>query len=275
MSVPFKSSPVEFNQHLLFPTNIFDLLPKNHECFLYAELFQQLDTSSLESLYSVKGQNAYHPKLIVSILIFAYSQGVFSSRKIEKRCHEDLSFMFIAQMNCPNFRVLSDFRKDHGDFFQDCFKQTVKLALELKLASLGHISLDGSKFKANTSKYKAMSYGRLKEKEQVLCAEIAVLIEKANRCDQDEDKAYKDKTGYEIPEDLDFKQDRLAKIKAAKQAIEEREEQLNPGKAIDDKNKSALPIPRLASWAKRATSSTPTMPKLASMPTCKSLWLSI
>jgi transposase len=83
MSVPFKSSPVEFNQHLLFPTHIFDLLPKDHQCFLYAELFQH-DTSSLESLYSVKGQNAYHPKLIVAILIYAYSQGVFSSRKIEK-----------------------------------------------------------------------------------------------------------------------------------------------------------------------------------------------
>jgi transposase len=235
MSVPFKSSPVEFNQHLLFPTNIFDLLPKDHECFLYADLFQQIDTSSLESLYSVKGQNAYHPRLIVSILIYAYSQGVFSSRKIEKRCNEDLSFMFIAQMNCPNFRVLSDFRKDHGDFFQDCFKQTVKLAIELKLASLGHISLDGSKFKANTSKHKAMSYGRLQEKEQALSAEIADLIEKANRCDQDEDKTYRDKTGYEIPDDLKFKQDRLAKIKAAKKVLEQREEQLNPGKAIDAK----------------------------------------
>jgi transposase len=235
MSVPFKSSPVEFNQHLLFPTNIFDLLPKDHECFLYADLFQQIDTRSLESLYSVKGQNAYDPKLIVSILIYAYSQGVFSSRKIEKRCREDLSFMFIAQMNCPNFRVLSDFRKDHGDFFQDCFKQTVKLALALKLASLGHISLDGSKFKANTSKHKAMSYGRLKEKEQALSAEIDDLIEKANRCDQEEDKAYQEKTGYEIPEDLKFKQARLAKIKAAKQALEQREEQLNPGRDIDDK----------------------------------------
>ena len=138
MSVPFKSSPVEFNQHLLFPSSIFDLLPKDHDCFLYANLFQQIDTSRFESLYSVKGQHAYHPKLIVAILIFTYSQGDFSSRKIEKRCHEDLSFMFIAQMNCPNFRVLSDFRKDHGDFFQDCFKQTVKLALALKLASLGH-----------------------------------------------------------------------------------------------------------------------------------------
>jgi transposase len=236
MSVPFKSSPVGFNQHLLFPTNIFDLLPKDHQCFLYADLFQQIDTSSLESLYSVKGQNAYHPKLIVAILIYADSQGVFSSRKIEKRCHEDLSFMFIAQMNCPNFRVLSNFRKDHGDFFQDCFKQTLKLAMELKLASLGHISLDGSKpvlseaegFKANTSKHKAMSYGRLKEKEQVPSAEIDDLIAKAKRCDQEEDKTYQEKTGYEIPEDLDpsaslragFKQDRLAKIKAVLAPIE-------------------------------------------------------
>jgi len=117
---------------------------------LYAELFEQLDTSSVESLYSVKGQHAYHPKQIVSILIYAYSRGVFSARQIERRCREDLSFLFIAPMNSPNFRVLSDFRKNHGTFFQDCFKQTVKLAMALKLASLGHISLDGSKFKAST-----------------------------------------------------------------------------------------------------------------------------
>jgi transposase len=100
--------------------------------------------------------------------------------------------------------------------------------MELKLASLGHISLDGSKFKA-------MSYGCLKEKEQVLSAEIDDLIEKAKRYDQDENKTYKEKTGYEIPVDLKFKQDRLVKIKAAKQALEQREEQLNPGKSIDDK----------------------------------------
>jgi transposase len=234
MTIPFKSRPVEFHQHQLFPSHIFDLLPHDHECYLYAELLEQLDTSSVESLYSVKGQHAYHPRLIVSILIYAYSRGVFSSRQIERRCREDLSFMFVAQMNCPNFRVLSDFRKNHGVFFQDCFKQTVKLAMELKLASLGHISLDGSKFKADTSKHKAMSYGRLKEKEQALCAEIDALIEQANRCDSEEDQAYRDKTGYEIPEDLQFKQDRLAKIQAAKQALEAREARLNPGKAIED-----------------------------------------
>lgn len=235
MSISFKSSPIEFNQHLLFPSNIFDLLAEDHECYLYTDLFGQLDTSAVENLYKIRGQNAYHPKLIVSILIYAYSRGVFSSRQIERRCREDLSFMYIAQMNCPNFRVLSDFRKNHGDFFQDCFKQTVKLALALKLASLGHISLDGSKFKANSSKHKAMSYGRLKEKEQALSAEVDALIEQASRCDQEEDKAYKDRTGYEVPEDLKHKQDRLIRIKTAKQALEQREQQLNPDKAIADK----------------------------------------
>ncbi len=235
MRIPFKSSPVELDQHLLFPSNVFDLLPEDHECYLYKDLFEQLDTSALENQYSRNGQNAYHPKLIVSILIYAYSRGVFSSRQIERRCNEDLSFMFIAQMNCPNFRVLSDFRKHHPGFFQDCFKQSVKLAMELKLASLGHISLDGSKFKANSSKHKAMSYKRLKEKEQELTAEIDDLIEKANRCDEEEDQAYKDQTGYEIPEDLKHKKARLARIKDAKEALEEREQALNPDKEIEDK----------------------------------------
>ncbi len=235
MSIPFKSSPVEFNQCLLFPDNIFDLLADDHECYLYSDIFQQLDTSSIESTYKRLGQNAYHPKQIVSILIYSYSRGVFSSREIERRSNEDLAFMYIAQMNCPNFRVLSDFRKDNAEFFHDCFKQTVKLAMELKLASLGHISLDGSKFKANSSKHKAMSYKRLKEKERGLSEEIDALIKKASRCDQEEDQAYKDETGYEIPEDLKHKQARLEKIKEAKAALEEREETENPGKQIDDK----------------------------------------
>ena len=110
MTIPFKTSPVEYDQHLLFPSNVFDLLPEGHDCYVYSALFGHLNSSALESEYSRQGQNAYHPKLIVGILIYAYSRGVFSSRQIERRCNEDLSFMHIAQMNCPNFRVLSDFR---------------------------------------------------------------------------------------------------------------------------------------------------------------------
>lgn len=235
MSAPFKQSPIEFKQSLLFPANIFDLLADNHECYLYADLFEQLDTTRLEAQYSVIGQHAYHPKLIISILIYAYSRGVFSAREIQKRCNEDLSFMYIAQRNCPNFRVLNDFRKDNAEYFHACFKQTVQLAMQLKLASLGHISLDGSKFKANSSKHKAMSYQRLKETEATLSEEIDELVRLANQCDDDEDRRYKDKTGFEIPDDLRFREARLEKIRAAREAIEKREHAINPDKPIDGK----------------------------------------
>ena len=103
------------------------------------------------------------------------------------------------------------------------------------MASLGHVSLDGSKFKANTSKHKAMSYGRLKAKEKELTEEIEALIAKASKCDEEEDEEHKDKTGYEIPEELKIKEKRLTKIKEAKEALEKREQELNPGKEIEDK----------------------------------------
>jgi len=231
----FKTPPAEFNQHQLFATNVFDLLPVDHDCFVYEQIFKGIDTSSLESKYHHLGQHAYHPRLIVSILIYAYSHGVFSSREIERHCHQDLAFMYISQWNCPNFRVLGDFRKNNIQFFHDCFKQSVKMAIELKMASLGHISLDGSKFKANSSKHKAMSYGRLKTKENKLTKEIEELIRKANQCDTDEDDAYQEQNGYSIPEDIEFKQKQLEKVSAAKRALEKREEEENPGLAIDNK----------------------------------------
>lgn len=235
MPIPFKKDPMEFNQRALFASNVFDLLPEDHPCFVYEDIFQQLDTSSVEEQFSVRGQNAYHPRLITGILIYAYSQGVFSSREIEKKCHEDIGFMFISHCKCPNFRVLSDFRKDNYKFFKECFKQSVLLAMEAGMASLGHVSLDGSKFKANTSKHKAMSYGRLKAKEKELTEEIEDLIAKASKCDEEEDEEYQDKSGHEIPEELKIKENRLAKIKEAKEALEKREQELNPGKKIDDK----------------------------------------
>ena len=197
MLIPFKKDPPEYKQRSIFATNVFDLLPPDHPCFVYEDIFEQLDTSSIEWKYSVLGQNAYHPRLITGILIYAYSQGIFSSREIEKKCHEDLGFMYISHFNCPNFRVLSDFRKDNYEFFKDCFKQSVLLAMEAGMVSLGHISLDGSKFNANTSKHKAMSYGRLKAKEKELTEDIEALLAQAAKCDEKEDEEYKNKTGYD------------------------------------------------------------------------------
>ena len=235
MKIPFKSDKPEAHQHELFPSNLFNLLPEDHDCFLYKDLFTQLDTAALEAKYSRLGQHAYSPRQLLGILIYGYSHGVLSSRQLEKRCREDLGFMYIAGLNCPNFRVLSDFRKQHSEFFQAYFKQTVCLALELNLASLGHVSLDGSHFKANSSKHKAMSYQRLKAQEQALMVEVEQLIAQAARCDAEEDAAYRAQSGYELPEDLQFKQQRLKKIQAAKAALEARETHLNPGQAIEGK----------------------------------------
>ena len=106
--------------------------------------------------------------------------------------------------------------------------------MEAGMASLGHVSLDGSKFKADTSKHKAMSYGRLKAKEKELTEEIEKLTSEAERCDKEEDEEYQNKTGYEIPEELKIKEKRLAKIKEAKEALEKRERELNHGKKTED-----------------------------------------
>ena len=235
MSIPFKRDPEEYNQGMLFPGNVFDLLSKDHCCYVYEDIFQQIDTSSLMKNYSRKGQNAYNPRLIISILIYAYSQGVFSSRQINQKCKEDLGYMYISHLQCPDFRVLSDFRKDNYGFFKECFKQSVMLSIEAGLASLGHVSFDGSKFKANTSKHKAMSYKRLKEQEKQLTDEIEALVKQAEQCDSEEDQEYKNRTGYEIPEDFKYKEARLRKIAAAKEALEKREQELNPDKPIEDK----------------------------------------
>lgn len=235
IKIPFKNDSESAHQRELFPSNIFDLLPPEHDCFLFHDLFQQLDTRELEASYSHLGQHAWHPRTLIGILIYGYSHGVFSARQLEKRCREDLGFMYIAGRQCPNFRVLSDFRKNQGEFFQACFKQTVKLALELKLASLGHVSLDGSYFKANSSKHKAMSYRHLKEKEAALSEEVDALIAQAQRCDAEEDALHKDKTGYELPDTLAFKQQRLQTIRKAKAALEAREASLHPDQTIDDK----------------------------------------
>lgn len=233
--IPFKLAPAEYSQGTFFPSNLFDLLPEDHECFIYNDILQQIDVSTLHKNYSVLGQNAYNPKLLIAILIYAYSQGIFSSRQIAEKLKLDIGFMYIGQMQKPNFRVLSDFRKDNIEYFKECFRQSVQLAIAAGLVRLGHISLDGSKFKADTSKHKAMSYGRLKAKEKELAHEIEDLVQQAEKCDAEEDKKYREKTGYEIPEDLRFKKERLEKIRSAKEALEKRENELHPNKEIDDR----------------------------------------
>lgn len=130
MTIPFKNDPIRFNQRLMFPSGVFDLLPEDHECFVYDDIFRQIDISGIEEKYSYIGQRAYDPRLVAGILIYAYTHGVLSSRRIERKCRQDLGFMYISHLHCPNFRVLSDFRKDNAQFLKECFVRSVLLARE-------------------------------------------------------------------------------------------------------------------------------------------------
>ena len=169
-----------------------------------------------------RGQPPYDPRLMTKLLVYGYCTGVFSSRRIQKRLQEDIPFKVLAADNEPDFRTISDFRKIHIETLQNLFEQVLAMALECGAIQLGRVSLDGTKLKANASKHKAMSYSRMKEKQQQLKEEVKQLLEQAEAADQDEDRQYGGQRGDELPEELRRRETRLAQIKQAKKVAEQR-----------------------------------------------------
>jgi transposase len=195
----------------------------------------QLNLSAIESVYEEddRGQPPYHPRMMTKILLYGYCVGVFSSRKIQKRLVEDVAFRVLAAGNQPDFRTISDFRKLHLKALEELFQQMLRLTLEMGTMKLGQVAMDGSKFKANASKHKAMSYGRMEETEKRLRAEVRKLLGQAEVADKEEDKRYGgDRAGGELPEELQRRETRIARIRQAKEALEERarEQARNEGK---------------------------------------------
>ena len=159
--------------------------------------------------------------MMVKVLLYGYCVGVASSRRIAQRLHEDIAFRVLAANNTPDFRTISDFRKDNLDALSGLFVQVLALCQQAGLVKLGHVALDGTKVKANASKHKAMSYQRMKEKAAQLAAEVAELLRQAQAADDEEDRRYgKDKRGDELPEELAFRGRRLREIREAKAALE-------------------------------------------------------
>jgi transposase/signal recognition particle subunit SEC65 len=221
MSKTFR--PYEPDQDFLMPASMRDWLPSDHLAYFISDLVDQLDISAIMIRYQEeKGYPPYHPAMMVKVLLYAYCIGVPSSRKIEKRLYEDIAFRVLAANNTPDFRTISDFRKDHLKALAGLFLQVLKLCQKAGLVKLGHVALDGTKIKANASKHKAMSYKRMKEEEARLETEVAALMKKAEAVDEEEDCRYgKDKRGDELPKELAFRESRLKKIREAREALEE------------------------------------------------------
>ena len=215
--------PYDPDQQLLLPAALQEWLPDDHLAYFISDVVDQLDLSSITARYEGerRGGPPYHPRMMVKVLLYGYCVGVASSRRIAQRLHEDIAFRVLAANNTPDFRTISDFRKDHLGALSGLFLQVLAFCQRAGLVKLGHVALDGTKVRANASRHKAMSYRRMKEKEEQLAAEVAELLRRAQEVDDEEDRRYgKDKRGDELPEELAFREGRLEKIREAMAALE-------------------------------------------------------
>jgi len=215
-------------QDLLLPPSLLDWLPDGHLALFVSDVIDGLDLSKMLSSYDSpdgKGAPPYHPKMLLKVLIYGYASGTFSSRKLAAKCIDDVGFRYLSAQQTPDFRTFIKFRRRHLEFFRSVFVQVVDFARESDLVKMGHLSIDGSKIKANASKHKAMSYGRMLKQERKLKREINELLDRAKAIDEAEDEKYGDYDGYSLPESLKRREDRLRVIKAAKKRLEARAKQ--------------------------------------------------
>ena len=215
--------PYDPDQQLLLPAALQEWLPDDHLAYFISDVVDQLHLSEITARYEGdrRGGPPYDPRMMVKVLLYGYCIGVASSRRIAQRLHEDIAFRVLAANNTPDFRTISDFRKDHLAALTGLFLQVLELCQRAGLVKLGHVALDGTKVKANASRHKAMSYKRMKEQAAQLAAEVAELLRRAQEVDEEEDRRYgRDKRGDELPEELAFREGRLEKIREAMAALE-------------------------------------------------------
>ena len=223
-------------QEYLLPENPRTWLPEDHLVFFLDDVVDRLDLSPITQPYEVekRGYPPYHPVMMVKVLLYAYCTGVFSSRRIMRRLHEDGAFRVISGNNQPDFRTICEFRRRHLPALEGLFTQVLRLCMEANLVRLGHVSIDGTKVKANASRHKAMSYKRMREEIERLSGEVRSMLEEAERVDEEEDAIYGDRSGMEMPEELSDPGRRHEFIERAMRALEEAPVELEEDASSDD-----------------------------------------
>jgi transposase len=221
MAKTFRDWDIE--QLMMFPPSVKDFVPEGHLAhFVRNTVVEALDLSAIVNCYSEeRGYPPYDPVMMTALLLYGYSQGIYPSRRIAKACRERVDFLAITAMQTPDFRTINDFRTRHLGALQGLFVQVLRLCQEAGLVKLGHVALDGSKVKANASKHKAMSYGRMKKSEPELEAIVGGWFKQAEASDlRDDQERGAENSGEELPEWVRNKQQRLEKIRQARARLE-------------------------------------------------------
>ena len=213
--------PYEPQQMLLLPEAIQDWLPEGHLAHFISDTVDTLDLGAFHARYDKGGprNQPFHPAMMVKVLVYGYATGVFSSRKMARKLHEDVAFRVLAAGNFPAHRTIRDFRAFHLKELSELFVQVVRLAREMGLVKLGTIAVDGTKLKANASRHKAMSYGHMLKAEAELKAQIDALLRRAQQADE----AEKNEPELDIPAEIARREARLAAISEARQRLEQRQ----------------------------------------------------
>ena len=236
----------DLDQPFLLPPSLQDWLPENHLARFVAELTPGLDLSKIYGHYGRRdgrGKAAYHPVMMVRVLLYGYCVGVMSSRRIERASHDDIAFRYLCADQHPDHDTISDFRRQHLPVLAQMFTQVLQLCDKAGLVKLGHVAIDGTKLQANASKHKAMSYNRMEEKEKQLRAEVERLLALAEETDAAEDALYgKGNRGDDLTGEMARREGRLKKIAEAKAALEQeaRERAETAKKAAESKREDRL-----------------------------------
>lgn len=233
--------PYAPGQLLLLPPSVNEWLPQGHLAYFISDTVDTLDLGAFHQRYAQGGprNQPFHPAMMVKVLLYGYATGVFSSRKLARKLHEDIALRVLGAGNFPAHRTLSDFRALHLPELAALFVQVVELARECGLVKLGTIAVDGTKLKANASRHKAMSYQRMLQAEAELKAQIEALLERAQTTDASE----RDDPELDIPAEIERRAARLAVIAAAKARLEarQREADLARGRSEDDERRPRHP----------------------------------
>jgi transposase len=215
--------PWRVDEVWLLPPSVQEFVPPGHPAHLVRDIVrEELDLSAILSAYSeARGFPPCDPGMMVALLLYAYSQGVYSSRRIARGCEERLDFQAVTALNQPDFRTISEFRRRHLAALGDLFVQVLAVCQRAGLVGLGHVAVDGTKLRASASKHKAMSYERMVRAGVELAAEVQDWLDQARAADDAEDTQHgPDRRGDEMPDWMADKQRRLARIRAAKAELE-------------------------------------------------------
>jgi transposase len=232
--MPTSYRPYFPDQGLLLPSSLSEWLPEDHLAYFVSDAVDAMDLDAFHSRYEGDGRRRqpYDPRMMVKVLIYGYASGVFSSRKMARKLHEDVAFRVLCANNFPAHRTIREFRQLHLQELSALFVQVVKLAREAGLIKLGRLGVDGTKIKANASKHKAMSYARMQDEEERLKREIAGLLKQAEAQDQaDEERHGSHDDDGDLPPELKRRADRLKVIEQAKARLEERQRQADKADA--------------------------------------------